>query len=206
MPRYIGHGSVTKTAAKAGWSASEHAHKHARSFAKRTNEQRASDEVNEQADRAFRSSVHVSSHAVKLLKFDMVVFTFICSIMNPNPDPKPPDSAHSQSACDLAAIRRSADLRSGSAPFTSITPIFLTLPFYLTINQCHMDDDMITEPSLATEPDNLTETFHGSTLSGSHDSRRTQEGFLVTGARLSGFIPTPIDTKRPLHSWTWKQG
>jgi hypothetical protein len=65
---------------------------------------------------------------------------------------------------------------------------------------------LFTDSSLTTEPDNLTLLHQQSGLPTNHTSRRTQGGFLVGGPRLLNFIPTPVDIKRPLHSWVWKEG
>ena len=81
-----------------------------------------------------------------------------------------------------------------------------TSQFNVTIFQYSMTPDQLTVSSFTSEPDNLTELFNNTALPGLHDSRRTQGGFLVAGALLQGFIPTPINSNRPLTSWVWKQG
>jgi hypothetical protein len=48
--------------------------------------------------------------------------------------------------------------------------------------------------------------LNNTTLPGSHDSRRTQGGFLVARAHLQGFVPIPNNSNRPLTSWVCKQG
>lgn len=66
--------------------------------------------------------------------------------------------------------------------------------------------DQLTASSLTSELSNLTEIFNDSQLPGTHNSRRTEGGFLVTGPRLQGFVPTPINSNRPRTSWVWKEG
>lgn len=72
-----------------------------------------------------------------------------------------------------------------------------------------MASDLLTESLLTIEPHNVTLTHQHSDLLTDHQrlqSRRSQGGFLVGGSRLAGFVPTPIDSKRALHSWIWKEG
>jgi hypothetical protein len=62
-----------------------------------------------------------------------------------------------------------------------------------------------TEISSLTSDADLTEIHAQSGLPFSHESRRTKKGFLVTGDRLRGYVPTPPG-KKPPHSWVWDYG
>jgi hypothetical protein len=63
-----------------------------------------------------------------------------------------------------------------------------------------------TDLSSITNLDNLIWLHQQSGLLTDHTSCHTRGGFLVGGPRLLNFIPTPVEDKRPLHSWVWKEG
>ena len=66
--------------------------------------------------------------------------------------------------------------------------------------------DQLTASSFTSELSNLSKIFNESQSPETHNSRRTEGGFLVTGPRLQGFVPTPINSNRPRTSWVWKEG
>jgi hypothetical protein len=77
-----------------------------------------------------------------------------------------------------------------------------TSPFYPTTNQRTMNADNLSESDSAftAELDDLTIVHAQSELTTSHDSHRTEEGFLIDPKRLPRCVPLPAN-KRALDSW-----
>ena len=63
----------------------------------------------------------------------------------------------------------------------------------------------ITTSDLTSEPEDLTVIHEQSGLPGAHETRRTQDGFLIESSRLPNYIPLPT-TNKPPRSWVWDQG
>jgi hypothetical protein len=82
---------------------------------------------------------------------------------------------------------------------------FLSSPFNLIINHTSMDDDQHTVSALSTEHDDITAIFPQTGLPGTHDSRSTDEGFVVKRNRLPNCVSTPI-LRKALFSWVWDHG
>lgn len=68
-----------------------------------------------------------------------------------------------------------------------------------------MDDDQHTVSALSTEHDDLTVIFPQTGLPGTHNSRSTDEGFVVKRNRLPNCVPTPV-LRKALTSWIWDHG
>jgi hypothetical protein len=68
-----------------------------------------------------------------------------------------------------------------------------------------MDLELLTVSSLTTEPDNLTALHQNSDLQTTHESRRTDTGFLIRADRLPGCVTLPA-SNIPTRSWIWDQG
>jgi hypothetical protein len=81
----------------------------------------------------------------------------------------------------------------------------LSSPFYLTTNHPSMDPELLTVSSLTTEPDNLTALHQNSGLQTTHESRRTDTGFLIREDRLPRCVTLPA-SNIPTRSWIWDQG
>jgi hypothetical protein len=81
----------------------------------------------------------------------------------------------------------------------------LSSPFYLTTNHASIDLELLTVSSLTTEPDNLTALYQNSGLQTTHESRRTDTGFLIREDRLPRCVTLPT-SNIPTRSWIWDQG
>jgi hypothetical protein len=68
-----------------------------------------------------------------------------------------------------------------------------------------MDLELLTVSSLTTEPDNLTALHQNSGLQTTHESRRTETGFLIREDRLPRCVTLPA-SNIPTRSWIWDQG
>jgi hypothetical protein len=65
-----------------------------------------------------------------------------------------------------------------------------------------MDLELLTVSSLITEPDNLTALHQNSDLQTTHESRRTDTGFLIRADRLPRYVTLPA-SNIPTRSWIW---
>jgi hypothetical protein len=68
-----------------------------------------------------------------------------------------------------------------------------------------MDPSDITISSLTSEPDDLTVIHAQSGLLTTHETRRTQEGFLIDQTKLPNYTPLPA-SKYLATLWVWDQG
>ena len=68
-----------------------------------------------------------------------------------------------------------------------------------------MTSEDLTESALTSELDNLTALHKESDLQGSHDSRRTDTGFLIRASRLPNCVLLP-GTNILNRSWIWEHG
>lgn len=66
-------------------------------------------------------------------------------------------------------------------------------------------DIATTETSSLTSEASLTRLHRESDLPGTHASRRTNKGFLLSDARLAAYEPT-LPGKLPVRSWCWDEG
>jgi hypothetical protein len=68
-----------------------------------------------------------------------------------------------------------------------------------------MASEDCTDSSLTSEPSNLTEIHHLSSLVTVHETRRTETGFIIRANRLPNCVPLPA-LKTPSRSWIWDHG
>lgn len=75
----------------------------------------------------------------------------------------------------------------------------------IQLQYAYMAQDNDTSSSFTVLPDDFTEQLDRLGPDLEHTSRRTKTGFLVSGDRLRGYVPTP-PSKRTLGSWIYRHG